>query len=177
MKFGNHQVELACDPKDVREYITQPYLDVDKGELASTNGRILSVVKVVVDDTDKSGYVPTEAIKAARKCATGKQSERVLLIDADDELTIKNGQTFKRPELGTYPDYKKVLDGCKDNDHYRVSLDAKYLMDLAKALNTHGDTRVVLSFSADPNSSIRVEPAGSPLAKDNVGVLMPCRFD
>ena len=171
MKMHNSAIEKAAGVKDVRHYLTQPYLDVERGAILATNGQILAVVPVDLDEDDTSGHVSIDAIKAARKQAPGSRADKVLSIKANGGLLLQDGQSYPRGDLGKYPDIDRVIPD-KDKAEHVFSIDATLLKNLAEAICEPGNSQVTLYLN-DSNGGIYVEPNQDDSKAH--GVIMPCR--
>jgi hypothetical protein len=176
MKINKHaQVELCASNEATRHVITFAYLDTqDEGapKLVSTNGRMMAVVPVEMEEGDDSGFITVESLKAARKAAGSRSKESQL--KANGNLTLPNGQSFPRPSKDDmqYPNWRQVVPAADRESKFRIRLDAELLFKLAKAISGNGDAHVTLEFGSDERDVIKVTgtlPGG-------YGVLMPCRM-
>jgi len=130
----NILIEKACSGDAARAILNSAYLQklenqIHPARLLATNGRILAVVPVLIGEHDSAGYVTQDALKAARKAAAKLND---MEFSCNSALTIKDGQTFSRPELGNYPNCDQVIP--KDETVYSVSLDPELLLSLAEAI-------------------------------------------
>ena len=170
MKLANRKLEKAASTDQIRHFITEPYLDVDNSLIVATNGHIMAVCPVELDEGDTSGYVSSECIKAGIKASpVTKRTDKTANIKANGSLVLDNNQTFPRPELGTFPDYKRVLPDPSKAEMV-ISLDAKLLKDLADAINTPGSSVIKLHIK-DNKTAFYVE---SDKNSECYGVIMPC---
>ena len=169
MKFPKTMIEKCVSKKDVRYYLNDCHLDVENKRLVATDGHKAVFLPVTVSESDTSGPVTSEAIIAARKLAKGKG---VCEIGCNGSLELSNGASFPRPDHGTsYPEMDRILPQI-DTD-IRVSLNAQYLLDIAKAISDGKfATNVTLHIPADTNCAIRIS-GNIPEAK---AVLMPVRM-
>jgi len=172
MILPNRKLEKCAGKKDARYYLNQPYLDTEESAVISTNGHIMAVCPVELDEGDTSGPITAESIQAAIKACPGKRADKTASIKANGSLQLDNGQSFPREELTQkWVDYKRVIPD-KDKAEMVISLDAKLLKDLADAINTPG-TSIVKIHIKDNSTSFYIESDDS---SDCYGVIMPCRF-
>ena len=171
MKLPNRQIFKASGNKDARFYLNEPYLDIDEKAVVATDGHVLAVCPVELDDGDTSGPITEESIKAAIKLSTVKtRSMKTANVKANGMLVLDNGATYPRPDNVTFPDYHRVIPDINKAEMV-ISFDAKKLKDLADAINTPGSSVVTLHIK-DNNTAFYVD---SDTMSDCYGVLMPCR--
>jgi DNA polymerase III sliding clamp (beta) subunit (PCNA family) len=170
-------IEKAVSKDKTRSAICEPYLDVsDKNNpvMVATNGWIMSVVPVEVQDDDESGYVSKEALAAARKSAVMDECE--IRLNGKAEIP-SSGMVMGREGLAgesRYPNWRQVMPDYdeKDKGFTVIALNAKMLLDLALSMG-HEWVKLVIK---DSNSPIGVSP--SPTDRSYVptnakGVIMP----
>lgn len=158
-------IEKACSGDASRPVLSSVYLErlenqPIQGRLLATNGRIAAVVPVVVTDADKSGYIPADALKAARKHGNAE-------FLANGACVMPDGQTFARPDHGKYPNVENVIP--KGETKFSVSLDPELLYSLAQAIGS--DRGVTLEFSAEGHA-LRVRPCFNPRAESAKGKVV-----
>lgn len=183
MKYPDTKIELAAGKSDVRAYLNAPYLDVDNAKLVATDGHILAVLPVELDDGDTSGPVPIEAMKVARQRVNLRDENGAKTdpcIKCNTAAEVNSGASFPQGDMETkYPDYERVMAKRPQVDP-DITFDAKLLINLVDALSDRGEGSIVsLWFAKDPdgsinpNAGIRVEVAEHP---DRIGTLMTCRY-
>lgn len=173
MKLPNTEIEMAVARGDIRKYVNHAHLDVEKGRMVATDGKILAVVPVETDENDTTGPITLDAIKAARK---GPLKQQATII-ANDSLRVPMvGLSMDRPtDIGTFPDIDRPLNAARDGRlGPSICFDHELLYDLGRALTAKGakyrGVRVYLPACAGGLSL--VEPSG--VGTDGpVGVLMP----
>ena len=172
MKMPNRNISKAVSsPKDYRNYLSEPYLDTENSLIVATDGHILAACPVELDDSDTSGHISNEAIKAALKSSPVKsRSAKTANIKANGSLELDNGATYPRKDLGQFPDYKRIIPDTSKAEMV-ISLDAKLLKDLADAINTPGSSIVTLHIK-DNTTAFYVD---SDALSDCYGVIMPCK--
>jgi DNA polymerase III sliding clamp (beta) subunit (PCNA family) len=168
------KIESAASKDKTRYSITAPWLDIDENgaKVIATDGRIMAVVPVQVNETDKSCHLSIDALKASRKgrLASGE-------IDTSGEMQqVTGGGAFPREDLGNAPNWRQVMPEEKA-PVFTVALNPALLARLAEAMGTDA---VKLEFTSE-TSPIRVTPTsggnGTSVAEPGaVGVIMPCRM-
>ena len=178
MKMRNTKIESAVDPKDMREQLSEPYLDVENKRLVATDGKILTAIKVEVEPDDVSGYISKDALEAARKIAR-KDREDTIEIRANGSLELKNGDKLNRPDLGTFPDIDNILNMLETDPAktIRLGINAKLLLDLAKSL-ANATQVVILDFVIDDNNAVTsaINVSVAKQGSDDKAVIMPVRI-
>lgn len=181
MKFPKECAAIVkvAGAKDVRKYIREPYLDVDKARLAATDGACMVLLPVTVEAGDTSGFVSIEAITRAAKAERRRGTASI--VASEDTLTA-DGAGFARTKVadaGAFPDIDRVVPPANP-DGPDIALDAALL---AKVQAAMGCGTVTLTFGRDADGkidgtrAIRVEANGwTPTDAPPVGVLMPARF-
>lgn len=178
MKMRNTKIESALDSKDMREHLSEPYLDVENERLVATNGKILTSIKVEVEPEDVSGYISKDALESARKIAR-KDKEDTIEIRANGSLELKNGDKLNRPDLGTFPDIDYILDMVETDPAktIRLGINAKLLLNLAKSL-ANATQVVILDFVIDDNNAVTsaINVSVAKQGSDDKAVIMPVRI-
>ena len=171
------KIELIASCDETRPHLLHPYLDVDAKVLVATDGHRMVKHPVIIDDGDVSAFVSKESIKAARKLAT-KVEDLEINVGAKT-LRLINGMTMPTPPSDCpFPPYDKVIPNYSGRTTVTVCLDAKYLLELCRALggSAKDHTRVRLTFPIPDEGKVMLDPivveyGGS----DAVGILMPSR--
>src|SRR3990172_5585006 len=121
MKTPNSKIENGVAKKDMRYYLNDAWLDVEKKRIVSTNGHICAIVPIEMDDGDTTGPVSVEVLKQARKFKSTH-------IKANGSYTLDNNATFERPGMDSkYPDVDRVVPN-KETDTVEIVLDATLLL-------------------------------------------------
>lgn len=169
------KIELAASQDDSRAAIGEPYLEIKdgKGTLVATDGRILALLPVEIDEKDVSGYVTADALKAARKG---------MLQSMDctaDTLAVHAGPSFPRPTEHTFLNWRQVVPAEYEKPLVTIALDAKLLWLLAQAMGTQGVKIVIQAndkpFLVYPQSCGQFSTAPKPACGEARGVIMPIR--
>ena len=175
----SHKIENCISPDTTREHLCKAYLDTEKKRLVATDGHMMAVVPVIVEEGDVSGFVTADAIKTARKVKVNPE----VSIHCNGALAIDNGPTFARPTDGQFPPYEQVMPEYRQGDAgtITIGLNAGYLHDLMQALGSPKSGIVSLTIPVkvgeDGKLDAGLEPivVGTSNAGGAVGVLMPAR--
>ena len=168
----NIKIESIVWKDKTRAACQNPWIDAENGRLVATNGAVMAVIPVELDESDESGHVPCDAFKQARKGAKGEIS-----MLCNGNVTLPSGAILPRDKSETPPNWQAVMP----QDHQvnmKISLNAAMLAKLAEAMGTEGVTLEI--ESAD--SVIVVKPAYAgrmgeirPVCREAVGIIMPLR--
>lgn len=138
------------------------------GELIATNGRVVAVVPVELGEGDEPGLVPGDALG---------DGEPELCWDEIDyrkrELRVAGGTATLAKADGEFPDWRKVIPAPDAPCAVEVSLSAKYLYDLARAMGSDGAIKLRIPAPRDGavRDAIRVDGPGGCF-----GAIMPVTF-
>lgn len=149
---------------------------IDDGKAICTDGHVLAVVPVQMDEHDTPGYISPDALKAARKAQ--KKADK-LEIAANGSLAF-SGITMPRPtveDIGKYPNWSGVFPSPDDPVQYEVAINVDKLKQVADAIGVsvlrfkfRKNTQAVELFPYVARSSDSVpEP-------DARGLVMPVRL-
>lgn len=138
-------------------------------EIVTSNTYCLSVVPVSVDGALAECAITNDALKAIERAGSFHVTEDGIAPLGKNGAYL--GVTYRQTDQEfTFPDWDKLLDGVKEHP-FRVGLNAKILMQVAKAI---GSDAVELAF--DPDNSLRTIGVRA-LHGDGHGLLMPIRID
>lgn len=169
MKLPNTEIEMAIASRDIRDYLNHAHLDVEKKLLIASDGNILAVVPVEVDEEDTTGPVTVDAIKAARKAA-GKKADATIIANGEQRIPAA-GLTMDRPDVGGYPNVDRILSANRPLGP-SICLNPALLWDVARAVMPanakHQAIRIFLPETSQ--QAMRVESFGDTGA---TGVIMP----
>lgn len=166
------QIEKVVSRDASRPGIGFPYFR--GGALWATDGRMMVKLPVESDETDTEGWVPVDALKAARKLSGRLDSISVHLNGA---ATLANGAAFPRPggdefKGGQWPNCERVFDDAIGKEtKFSIAFDVKLLAAIADAMGTD---KVRLQMT-DENTVIRVYPGSDAPNVNARGILMPIR--
>ena len=181
MKLKDLRLALSATPKktDIRYYLNG--LNITKTHVSGSNGHVLCYVnayKNEIPDNHDNIIIPVDAIKALLKKMGSKYENRdvaIFLINNRYELSCMNQTEVFTPIDHKYPDFKKIIDPIKLNNHdenlnsIKHQFDWDYVSLVNKALCTYfGNTT--------PKRLYSFELAGYMMPGDDViYIIMPCR--
>jgi DNA polymerase III sliding clamp (beta) subunit (PCNA family) len=147
------------------------YLNVKKSELCATDGHVLGVAKVIVEDDDSTAILPADALKY--KSGTAKRPKEVTWeVNGKvkrTELEIGSGEESSfgfQPIQERFPDYEMVLPwNGKTDPVFEIGVDLTLLARIAKAIPCN-DKSVKLTFR-DPLGAIEITPIPDPDTASN----------
>lgn len=176
MKMKNYLIEKASDTKNKKKpHFSEPYLDKENNRMLASNGFIIASVPVEVEEGDDDGHIPVDALIAARKKAT-KQKSETIVVDASDAALKIHYEPDSRLAMGKPKNMDNVMRN-RGPERHTITLDANYLLNLAKAINYRGGgTAVTLHLPQDPRSAVLVTPLNfeeNKARNDAYGILMP----
>jgi len=161
------KIEKCVSTDESRPNLQNIY--VSRRHATSTNGRILAIVPVQVQEDDETGWLSPEALKHARRVsAKGLDTVQIVLNGGQ---VLPDGTIMNRPEGENPPHTFRILREAQSNRKYRVGINAAYLKHLSEAL---GNDELILEIG-DPNSAILVRPVHS--ESGTVGLIMPIRLN
>lgn len=178
---------VKVPPKQPGRYAMQHlHLNVERKTLTATDGRVLAIVPVQLDEHDATGLVPVDALKAAFKTPPAnlrKQDQARVEANGCVVAHIEGGKLESVRPGGDFPRYEAVIDrdlfGASDT--LKIGLNANLLFALAQALGAE-DGAVTLYVKPRENHSNAwngerqyIRPIGVKAHKspDAVGCIMP----
>jgi hypothetical protein len=162
-----YKIEKCASTDPSRTNLQNIY--ISRRHAMSTNGRILAIVPVQVQEDDEIGWLSPDALKHARKVsAKGLDSIQIVLNGAQ---VLPDGTIMNRPDGENPPHTFRILRQAFSDRKHRIGINAAYLKDLADAL---GNEELILEIG-DPNSAILVRPVHS--ESGTVGLIMPIRLN
>lgn len=186
------KIELAASTDVTRTVLREPYLVTDSpitkpadgsvtyaGKLVATNGRMLAVIPVELNEHDKEEWVNVEALSLARKAVRKGESVNITLNDqaeiAGSGIKMKRSAHDLEAESDKYPNWRQVIPQAEETDTV-VCFDAELLVQLVAAIGTRG---VQMRIPKGSLGCITIEPiTDEHIAPANVnarGYLMPMR--
>jgi DNA polymerase III sliding clamp (beta) subunit (PCNA family) len=158
-----YKIEKCASTDESRPSLQNIY--ISRRHAMSTNGRILAIVPVQVQEDDETGWLSPDALKHARRVsAKGLENIKIVLNGAQ---VLPDGTIMNRPKGENPPHIFRLLKQAHSNREYRIGINAHYLIDLADAL---GNEELILEIG-EAHSAILVKPLHS--APGTVGLLMP----
>lgn len=165
--------EKVCSTSPDRVGLAVPW--IVGNELIATDGCMMAILPISLSDSgdgaSQDGYIPVEAIKAARKLTTKRNNLSVIHCQPT-ECTTQDDQKFGRLQLKT-PNYTMVLPPKNPDILLRIGIDADRLLKLGLALGKkkeNGSVPVELVFSTCLEDAITLSGLPGELA-----ILMPFR--
>lgn len=167
MKIPLTKIELACEKKANRYILNAVKYDVEGKRIIATDGYIVAVVPVEVEDGDVSCLIPVNAVTAMRKAKLPKVTlnghVRIDSTDGSQEFTFVTGQ---------YPNVDAAMPSGEDYaGEPTITLDAEQLLRLAKAIRS-GDSAAVSLWIKDASSVVLVRGGKE---SEAFGAIMPKR--
>jgi len=162
-----YKIEKCVSTDPSRTNLNNIY--ISRRHAMATNGRILAIIPVQVQEDDETGWLSPEALKHARKVsAKGLDSVQIVLNGAQ---VLPDGTIMHRPEGENPPHTFRILRDAHSNRKYRIGINAHYLKDLSDAL---GNEELILEIG-DPNSAVLVRPVHP--ESGTLGLIMPIRLN
>ncbi len=162
------KVDECCYPK--------LYVEGEDARLVACDGDIIVSVPVPPDQSDRTGLIPHDAMRAARMHASReKDSEGQMTLLCGDTVNVPEaGQQHERPavEGSMFDEFDVTIPELGREGEVELPLDAKQLFMLARAM---GSNRVKLTFTPGQlANNIRVEPVQDGWAPaGTVGAMAP----
>lgn len=171
LPYPKLKIELVCaKPSDGRRVLQEPFLSHGKkaGDvfLVGLDGKMLLAVPVSIDGCaeDTPGFVPTWAIKEARKFHNAPISLKGDMVKVGEMQGPRNAAEYNPP------DWRSVVPSARKEKSVRLDVDR--LAALAKAF---GRSTVNVFFEDNPDPEVkkvlRVEIPGAP--DGTIALLMP----
>ena len=192
------KLEKAVSTDQSRPVLCHLYLRITgegnerRGSLEGTDSYHLTRVPVDVAPEDTEGFIPVDAITAARKAKVDE-----LTCNGAVSFTSPDGavQTWPRRDVGQFPNTDQLLaiePALIEGERWQIGLNPKFLLDLAESLGaetitlefarptTAGrDSTAPAKFGPSGLRPITVRPLGAKrrgeLVDGAIGLLMPIR--
>jgi hypothetical protein len=177
-----YQIEEACTKDDDRPALAHVWVErpaADKpteGLAVACDGFIMAVVPVTLEAEDVPGFVPTAALKQARKLAKRSADVQIALTEQGCRVeSVSASYVYPRNVDGVFPNWRRVVPTvpAEGGDIPRVALDTKLMLRLSKAL---GCDTLKLYFDGSPLKAVVAKPHSTSLTArrdDLFGVIMP----
>jgi DNA polymerase III sliding clamp (beta) subunit (PCNA family) len=183
MKLKDLRLALSATPKkaDIRYYLNG--LNITKTHVTVSNGHMLchiNTYKNDIPDNHDNIIIPVETVKALLKKVGGKMCDNfevgIFLINDQHQLQCMNQVEVFTPIDHKYPEFKKIIDPIKVNDHdknlnaIQHQFDWDYISLANKSLCIYfGDTA--------PKRLYSFNQAGYFMPSDDIiYVIAPCRL-
>lgn len=169
-------LEMIGAPDDTKVVFKLNKPEDINGVAVATDGFMLAIVPVQIDNEDVTGLIHKDTFKQALK---GSKSGFARLSLQEKFVELPNGNLIKRDFIGTYPMFLGVLTEERDEvvkvEPYPASihLDVKLLFTLAQAIGIHGSRYSGAHISIYPSASSGNQPIYITTAKKASGRWMP----
>lgn len=179
MKFDiNKKIEMCVSDNQLRPVLQSVYLNVEDKKLVATDGRKMAQIDCEIEEGDTSGLIPIEAIKHYRK-VNKKVNCYSMKCNGSCKITTSEGTIeFNRPDY-QFPNYNNVIP--KYEKMFKMSINAEYLLEIAKALGSDGKVTFNIPLKTDESGEIIDIDIKVPLTvdsnnsnTDDMGLLMQC---
>ena len=182
MKLKDLRLALSATPKkpDIRYYLNG--LNITKTHVSGSNGHVLCHINTYNNDIpDDNIIIPIETIKALLKKVGTKHDNFeacIFLINEQYQLQCMNQVEVFKPIDHKYPEFKKIIEPIKLNDHDKNlnsichQFDWDYVSLANKAL-------CIYFGNTTPKRLYSFELAGYMMPGDGdevIYVIMPCRL-
>ena len=180
MKLKDLRLALSATPKkpDIRYYLNG--LNITKTHVSGSNGHVLCHINTYANDIPEDNIIiPVETIKALLKKVGTKHDNFevcIFLINDQYQLQCMNQVEVFTPIDHKYPEFKKIIEPLKLNDHdknlnaIQHQFDWDYVSLANKAL-------CIYFGNTTPKRLYSFELAGYMMPGDDViYVIMPCRL-
>jgi DNA polymerase III sliding clamp (beta) subunit (PCNA family) len=180
MKLQDLRLALSATPKkpDIRYYLNG--LNITRTHVSGSDGHVLCHINTFANDIPEDNIiVPVETIKALLKKVGAKHDNfevAIFLINDQYQLQCMNQVEVFKPIDHKYPEFKKIIDPLKLNDHdknlnaIQHQFDWDYVSLANKAL-------CIYFGNTTPKRLYSFELAGYMMpSEDVIYVIMPCRL-
>src|ERR1043165_2378632 len=138
--YKTAEPERAASGDAARPVLEDPYLDAEAGRLVATDSYILVSLPVELDEGDVSGWVPAEALKAARKTRYANDDLRRIFLSENKAVvdTPAGSSAFIRiNDRGEFPKWQQLVPPTEGREgEVLISLNAEKLLQAAMAIGT-----------------------------------------
>jgi DNA polymerase III sliding clamp (beta) subunit (PCNA family) len=182
MKLRDLRLALSATPKktDIRYYLNG--LNITKTHVSGSNGHVLCHINTYnneIPDGHDNIIVPVETIKALLK-KVGTKNDRfevgIFLINNQYQLQCMNQVEVFTPIDHKYPEFKKIIDPIKLNDHDKNLNSIQHQFDWAY-IALANDAICKYFGTTTPKRLYSFELAGYFMPSDDIiYVIMPCRI-
>jgi len=174
MKYPREcEIWRACSKKNGRHPNVTLRRTKAGTRIEATDGRILASIHVegpyIPVDHDDQIDIDPDAFKEAKRRSRRSDGESLSLdIDADWEVTVTGGPTYAEPEGGGCPDSSKAR--VEGEPVYRLGLNAKLLLELAKAL---GGEQVLIEVHEEGAHVVKIIGDEGQIVGGRYGLIFP----
>ena len=182
MKLKDLRLALSATPKkpDIRYYLNG--LNITKTHVSGSNGHVLCHINTYANEIpDDNIIVPGETIKALLKKVGTKHDNFevcIFLINDQYQLQCMNQVEVFTPIDHKYPDFKKIIEPIKLNDHDKNLNAICHQFDWSYVALANAALCIYFG-NATPKRLYSFELAGYMMPGDGddiIYVIMPCRL-
>lgn len=180
----NELLEMIWAPDDTKIVFEMDNKPEDINGIAiATDGHMLAIVPVQIDNEDVTGLIHKDTFKEALK---GSKSGFARLSLQEKFVELPNGNLIKRDYIGTFPMFLGVLTEERSEvakvepKPASIHLDVKLLYALAQAIGIHGTKYRGANISIYPSTPSGNQPIFITSSSDTedhwippFGILMP----
>ena len=180
MKLKDLRLALSATPKkpDIRYYLNG--INITRTHVSGSNGHVLCHINTCTNEIPEDNIIiPVETIKALLKKVGTKHDNFevcIFLINDQYQLQCMNQIEVFKPIDYKYPEFKKIIDPLKLNDHDKNlnaichQFDWSYVAAASAAL-------CIYFGNTTPKRLYSFELAGYMMPGDDIiYVIMPCRL-
>ena len=162
------KIEKAVSKDKCREAMMNVLIDTKdtQAKAIATNGKILAIVPIETDATDKLGgerLINKKTIIEARKQGG--------IISLNGAAVLQNGEVYPVRDDLNFPNWRKVIPDEQKETYTSVRFDAKLLFELAQAIGAENHV-VTLRIPGTPRQPLVIDEPKT----GGKGILMPVRM-
>jgi hypothetical protein len=182
MKIKDLRLALSATPKkpDIRFYLNG--LIITRTHVSGSNGHVLCHINTYANEIPEDNIiVPVETIKALLKKVGTKHDHiecNIALINEQYQLQCMNQVEVFTPIDHKYPDFKKIIDPLKLNDHDKNLNAIQHQFDWSYIALANAALCIYFG-NTTPKRLYSFELAGYMMPGDGdevIYVIMPCRL-
>jgi DNA polymerase III sliding clamp (beta) subunit (PCNA family) len=180
MKLKDLKLALSATPKkpDIRYYLNG--LNITKTHVSGSTGHVLCLINTYNNDIPEDNIiVPVDTIKALLKKVGAKHENMevcIFLINNQYQLQCMNQVEVFTPIDHKYPEFKKIIDPIKLNDHDKNLNSICHQFDWSYVALAN-DAICKYFGTTTPKRLYSFELAGYFMpCEDVIYVIMPCRI-
>ena len=180
MKLQDLRLALSATPKkpDIRYYLNG--LNITRSHVSGSNGHVLCHINTYTNEIPEDNIiVPVETIKALLKKLGTKHDHFevcIFLINNQYQLQCMNQVEVFTPIDGKYPDFKKIIEPIKLNDHDKNLNAICHQFDWSYVALANAALCIYFG-NTTPKRLYSFELAGYMMpSEDIIYIIMPCRL-
>ena len=180
MKLKDLRLALSATPKkpDIRYYLNG--LNITKTHVSGSNGNVLCHINTYANEIPEDNIiVPVETLKALLKKVGAKHDHFevcIFLINDQYQLQCMNQVEVFKPIDHKYPEFKKIIEPLKLNDHDKNLNSICHQFDWSFVAAASAALCIYFG-NTTPKRLYSFELAGYMMpSEDVIYVIMPCRL-